>query len=226
MSKDLWLLKFVNVFFFNHICLVMMMRRTRKMTMKKTSMPRTVARSKSGELCFLDTMTMRIRACPVEKQQQFQLLGVRLCTCAAVANKCRMNTDEWWIGWRLGPPARERADGYWLIAHRNPVCKEKLQNGMAVGKLYTFDHSLLESFFELVGFGWSKECKAPTISTGYARRRWYCCVFLVLLSWCDGLVSQIGCVTWLHRLATMLKWNVRLIGAGWRSFPQGSLSVC
>jgi len=32
----------------------------------------TVARSKSGELCFLDTMTMRIRACPVEKQQQFQ----------------------------------------------------------------------------------------------------------------------------------------------------------
>ena len=70
------------------------------------------------------------------------------------------------------------------------------QNGM----VYMFDHSFLECFFQLLGVGWSKECKAPTISTGYARSRWYCFVFVVWLSWCDGLVSRIGCVTWLHWL--------------------------
>ena len=61
----------------------MTMKMTMKTKMKKNSgIPRTVARSKTGELYFLDTMTMRIRACPVEKQLQFQLLGLRLSICA------------------------------------------------------------------------------------------------------------------------------------------------
>ena len=64
----------------------------------------------------------------------------------------------------------------------------------------------MESFFELVGFGWSKECKAPTISTGYARRRWYCCVFLILLSWCEWTCFP----DWMCHMATQTGYYVEM----------------